>query len=94
MVDSKTVEYIAHLSRLELKPQDIPHFVKELNEVLTYVEQLNMVDTSAVSLVQKSDSAPTVLRDDHPQQSLPPNELLKNGPSVKRGFFAIPKVIR
>jgi aspartyl/glutamyl-tRNA(Asn/Gln) amidotransferase C subunit len=33
------------------------------------------------------------MREDEPAPSLPPDKLLQNGPKVKNGYFAVPKII-
>ncbi len=93
MVDVKTVNTIANLSRLEIADENKPYLQEQLGKILIYVEQLREVDTTGVLptafLVPEHDS----LRDDIAVDSLTIDDALSNGPLVTKGHFAIPKVI-
>jgi len=93
VIERKTVEHIANLARLEVSQEEIASFTRELGSVLDYIEQLNAADTEKVEptafMVPEHDS----LRDDTIKESLPLEKFLQIGPSVKKGFFAVPKVI-
>jgi aspartyl-tRNA(Asn)/glutamyl-tRNA(Gln) amidotransferase subunit C len=93
MIDKKTVEYIAQLARLEVTEQEKELFVKELSAVLEYVEFLKGAPTGGIEPTAYATAEHNPLRDDVVQESLPAGKLLQNGPSVKKGFFAVPKVI-
>ena len=93
MVDRAVVEKIASLARLELSDVEKDAHAHDLAAVLGYIEQLNAVDTEGVEptayLVPEHDP----LRDDTVVPSLSKDAALANGPKVKNGFFAVPKVI-
>jgi aspartyl-tRNA(Asn)/glutamyl-tRNA(Gln) amidotransferase subunit C len=93
MIDREKVLQIAKLARLHLSEQEIEHFTAQLGSIFEFVEQLNGVDTSGVEPTCFMEPGHDPLRDDSEKPSLPVEETLKNGPSVKKGFFAIPKVI-
>ena len=93
MVDIETVEKITNLARLELSDADKQAMADEMGKILEYVEQLQKVDTAGVEPTAYMESERDVLRDDVPHKSLSPEELLKNGPKVSKGHFAVPKVI-
>ncbi len=93
MIERKTVEHIANLARLEVSEEEMVSFTRELGSILDYVEQLNAVDTENVEPTAFMVPAHDPLRDDTIQKSLPAEKILQNGPVVKKGFFAVPKVI-
>ena len=93
MIDREKVLHIAELARLQLSEQEINDFTGQLGSIFEFVEQLNSVDTSSIDPTCFMEPAHDPMRDDVEQPSLPVDEALKNGPSVKKGFFAIPKVI-
>jgi aspartyl-tRNA(Asn)/glutamyl-tRNA(Gln) amidotransferase subunit C len=93
MIGRKDVEYIAELARLELSESEIESFSHQLATTLTYIEQLNQVDTDQVEPTAFLAPEHDPLRDDVAQPSLPSEQALRNGPKVTRGCFAIPKVI-
>ena len=93
MIDKKVVEYIANLARLELTEDEKASFTDELGSILEYVEKLSSADTEGVEPTSFMVSEHDPMRDDMEKESLPANKALQNGPSVKKGFFAVPKVI-
>jgi aspartyl-tRNA(Asn)/glutamyl-tRNA(Gln) amidotransferase subunit C len=93
MIDREQVLKIAKLARLQLTEQEISDFTGQLGSIFEFVEQLNKVDTSSIDPTCFMEPEHDSLRDDSEKPSLPVEEALKNGPSVKKGFFAIPKVI-
>jgi len=93
MVDIATVEKIANLSRLEIDDDKKEYMVEQMNKIVDYVEQLQSVDTEGVAPMSFMAPDHGSLRDDIAVDSLTNEEALKNGPSVSKGHFAVPKVI-
>lgn len=93
MIEKKTVEYVADLARLGLTDGEKILFTKELGAIITYIDQLNQADTDHVEPTAYIETAHNALRDDIPQECLSAEKALENGPVVKKGFFAVPKVI-
>ena len=55
-VDAQTVRRIAHLARIAVADDEIPHLQAELNAILAFVEQLAAVDVAkAVAAAAVSD---------------------------------------
>ena len=94
MIDKKTVEHIARLAQLELSEEEKELYTKDLGSVLDYVKQLNNADTESVEPTSFLVPEHNPLREDAALESLSKDETLSNGPNVKNGFFAIPKVIQ
>jgi aspartyl-tRNA(Asn)/glutamyl-tRNA(Gln) amidotransferase subunit C len=93
MIDKDVVKHIAHLSRLALSEEEAESYSHQLGSILTYVEQLDKIDTAGIEPTAFIAPAHDPLREDTVKQSLPPDKLLANGPKVTRGHFAVPKVI-
>lgn len=92
-VDSKTVDEIAHLARLEFDESSKPGMIKDLNRMLAFIDKLNEIDTSSVEpLIYMSDEK-NVLRADEPEITLSQKEALKNAPKKDSDYFKAPKVI-
>ena len=47
-ITKKEVRYIARLANLELSEEAITQYSKDMEEILTYVDKLNELDTSDV----------------------------------------------
>jgi aspartyl-tRNA(Asn)/glutamyl-tRNA(Gln) amidotransferase subunit C len=86
------VTYVADLARLRLSPEEIATFQKQLSDVLGYVDQLNEVDVSQVSLLGESDLK-NVLRADVLVPSLPVAEALANAPAQENNLIVVPRMI-
>jgi len=93
MIDRKQVEQIARLARLRLSEQETEEYTRQLGSIFEFVEQLKKADTASVEPTCFMEPSHDTLRDDREKPSLARDELLQNAPLVKKGFFAVPKVI-
>ncbi|MCX6138626.1 MAG: Asp-tRNA(Asn)/Glu-tRNA(Gln) amidotransferase subunit GatC [Ignavibacteriales bacterium] len=87
------VEHIAALARLEFSDVEKEQFTHQLNEILSYVEKLNELDTAAVEPLSHVIELDNVFRDDIIQPSLSAEIALSNAPSRSDSHFKVPKVI-
>ena len=89
------VAAIAALAQLELEPDELDLFAKQLGDILAYAEEVQQVDTTGVpptaSVVMRHPSD----RDDALAPSLDRDEALANAPdaAVDAGLFKVPRVI-
>ena len=93
MITRDDVLHIARLARLELSEDEVEHYTEQLGAILEYIDQLNQVDTSDVESTRIVAPVHDPLRDDIEQPSLTHEQIMQNGPVVKKDSFAIPKVI-
>ncbi len=89
----KDVEYVARLARLSLSDEEKEEFTTQLDDILTYMDKLNEVDTTGVEPTSHVISIKNVLRDDNVRESPPPEPSLKNAPEAERAFYKVPKII-
>ena len=92
-IDREVVKKIAKLSRLKLTVAQTDTTAKELSEVLVFVKKLEKIDTSSVSPMTTVTPMESKERSDKISDGNYPDEILRNAPSVKEGFFSVPKVI-
>jgi aspartyl-tRNA(Asn)/glutamyl-tRNA(Gln) amidotransferase subunit C len=97
-VTVEEVERVAELAHLELKPEETPAMLRDLNAILDYVAQLNELDTKGVMpLAQVSElqdgQGCGVLREDVPMPSLDRAAVMTQAPETDGVFFKVPKVI-
>jgi aspartyl-tRNA(Asn)/glutamyl-tRNA(Gln) amidotransferase subunit C len=92
-VDAATVRRIAHLARIAVRNDEVPHLAGELNAILAFVEQLAEVDvegvepmTSVMPLVMKK--RPDVVDDGGIA-----DDVVANAPATENHFFLVPKVV-
>jgi aspartyl-tRNA(Asn)/glutamyl-tRNA(Gln) amidotransferase subunit C len=92
-VDHETLHKIAHLARLEVRPEEEQPLIDSLNDVLTWMEQLNEIDTTGVEPLTHISAELNVLREDVVAHQLPREQALKNAPDKTESYFQVPKVI-
>lgn len=92
-VTEKQVEYIANLARLNLTADEKPRLVRDMNNILAYIDQLNELDTSEVEPLAHVIPLPESFREDLPLPPLDHAEALKNAPDADSDYFRVPKVI-
>lgn len=92
-VTLEDVRHVARLARLSFTEEEEQKLVADLNAILTYMEQLNRLDTSEVEPLTHVMDFGTVLRADTPVPSLARDEVLKNAPAHTETFFRVPKVL-
>lgn len=85
---------IAALARLELTPEELDLFTRQLGDILTYVEQIGTLDTTGVAPTSHVLNRP-VDRQDEPRPSLSRANVLRNAPdgAPEAGLFKVPRVI-
>jgi len=93
VIDDKTLENIAHLARLEFVDDEKEKIKNDLSRMLSFIDQLNELDTSNVEpLIYLSDRI-NVLRNDEVHQEITQKEALKNAPLKDSDYFKVPKTI-
>lgn len=95
-ITRKDVEYVAGLAHLSLTNEEINRFQKDLDSILTYMDQLNRLDTTHVepmAQVLAPAASNVAVRDDRLAPSLPRPEVLAAAPDATDTFVKVPKVI-
>ena len=92
-VTRKDVEHIAELARLKFNDQELENFTEQLNDILSYVEKLNELDTENVKPLSHPVEGENVFREDKVKPSVERIKALKNSPDSDDEFFKVPKVI-
>ena len=92
-VDLETVDKIAHLARLELSDVEKQETMKDMNRILTFMDKLSEVDTSAVEPLVYMTADVNVQREDMVREDITHDEALLNAPEKDADFFHVAKVI-
>jgi len=92
-LDKAIVAHIAKLARIAVSEQDLPTVARELSGILTWIEQLDKVDTSAVAPLTSVVEATLRLRDDVVTDGGQRDAVLANATAATQGFFVVPKVV-
>lgn len=92
-LDTAAVAKIARLARLKMDPEALAPMAAELNQILSFVEQLDEVDTAGVAPMTSVVAMSLKMRDDAVTDGGNPEAVLKNAPAVEQGFYTVPKVV-
>ena len=92
-VDKKTVDRIATLAKLTFDEEEKNEITNDLNKMLSFVDQLNEVDTEGVDPLIYMLDEQTPLREDQIIQSISQEDALSNAPEKDTDFIKVPKVL-
>ncbi len=92
-IDTGQVHEIARLARLRLTDDEVARMARELDAILTHIEELRQIDTSAVEPMTHAVPFDCPMRDDRVGPMLEVDEALANAPRREEGFFAVPRVV-
>ena len=90
----RDVENIAHLARLAIAEDQLPVYVDSLSKILSFVEQLNAADTSAVEpMAHPLAEQVQRLRPDEVVDVEQRDKYQRNAARIEAGLYLVPKVI-
>lgn len=91
---TEDVKYIAQLAKLKFKEEELESFTHKFNEILSYVEKLNELNTDEIEPMEYPIDNVNVFREDINMGSIDTYEALKNAPDTDGTYFIVPKVIK
>lgn len=92
-VTKEDLQNVAVLSRLSISAEQEEKYLGQLDEFLTYVENLAAIDTENVEPTTYALPMQNVFREDEVKESLDRDEALLNAPLKEDGYFKVPKVL-
>lgn len=92
-ITKETVEYVAHLGRLELDPQEIEQYTRQIDSILQYMDSLSALDTDGVEPTSHPVPVNCVMREDVEKASFTADESVSNAPERIDTFFKVPPII-
>lgn len=94
-MDHAGVMRLAALAKLDISNAERDTFASQITDILTYVDQIQAVDTSGVTGTSHPLPMDAAWREDEPVPSLTTEAALSNAPDAGRsaGLFRVPKVI-
>ncbi|SFK63328.1 Asp-tRNA(Asn)/Glu-tRNA(Gln) amidotransferase subunit GatC [Methylophaga sulfidovorans] len=92
-LDKHDVEKIAHLARLSIQEDDIPHYARDLNNILNLVDQLSAADTNGILPMAHPLDAHQRLRPDTVTEINHREAFQAIAPKTEAGVYLVPKVI-
>ena len=92
-VDAATVRRIAHLARIAVTDDEVPHLQGELNAMLAFVEQLSEADVDGVEPMTSVTPMEMKKRADVVDDGEIADKVVANAPASDNHFFLVPKVV-
>jgi aspartyl-tRNA(Asn)/glutamyl-tRNA(Gln) amidotransferase subunit C len=92
-VDRATVAQIAKLARIRVPEDQLDALAGELSNILTWIEQLDELDTEGVAPMTSAVEVILPRRADAVTDGGYPDKVVANAPEAAHGFFVVPKVV-
>lgn len=87
------VKQIAHLARLAVNDEDLPGHARNLSDILSFVEAMNAVDTTAVEPMAHPLDMAQRLRPDLVLEENQRELFQSIAPATEAGLYLVPRVI-
>lgn len=87
------IKYLESLARITLSEEEEKKVGGELQDILTYIDMLNELDTDGVEAMSHCFPVTNVMRDDVVSESMTPEEITANAPEAQDGCFVVPKTV-
>lgn len=92
-VNKETIEDVANLARLNLTDEEKEKLMHDMENITSYIDILNKLDTSEIEPIEHVLPIKNVFREDEVRDSYPKDKMLMNSPSEEDGCLKVPKVI-
>ena len=89
-IDRDEAARIAALAHLEFDEPGLERMAAEMTKILSYIDQLKEVDVAGF---EERGRTVTPFREDEPRPSVDREQVARNAPAWRDGFFVVPKVI-
>jgi len=87
------IKQVAHLARLQLSPDQVGHYAKQLSNIFEMVGQLSRAQTDAVAPMAHPLEMTQRLRADVVTEPNQRDLFQAHAPAVQDGLYLVPKVI-
>ncbi len=92
-INKDTVYKVADLARIEIKEEEVESLTAEMNKILTFMDQLNELDTTGVEPLVYMNEEANIWREDVAKNEISVADGLKNSAKHNESFFFVPKII-
>ena len=87
------IKYLETLARINLTDEEEKKVGGELQDILSYIDMLNELDTDGVEAMSHCFPVTNVMREDEVQPSMSADEIVANAPESQDGCFVVPKTV-
>ena len=92
-MDKETVATISYLSRLSFDKENEEKIIKDLENIIKFVDQLDGVDTSDIEPLKSPLEKTAKTRNDQISAENRKEQFLKNAPDANEDYFLVPRVV-
>ncbi len=92
-MDKKTVTTISYLSRLKIDDEKEEKIIEDLDNIIKFVDQLNIIDTLDVAPLTNPLEKTAKTRKDIVTAKNLKKDLLEVAPSSNDDYFLVPRVV-
>lgn len=87
------IKYLESLARITLTDDEEKKVGEQLQELLTYIDMLTVLDTDGIEAMSHAFSLTNVLRKDEVECNMTAEEIIANAPESKNNMFVVPKTV-
>ena len=91
-IDKRTLEHLAKLARIKLEPAEEEKLLKDLGEILGYVQELQSVDVSSVEPMTGGTDLKNIFREDTERENTNRGAGVDAFPEKQDGYLKVPPV--
>lgn len=92
-ITNELITHLEKLGRISLTEEQRASSKKDLQDILTYIDTLNELDTDGAEPLSHSFPVTNVFREDIVKNEPKPEEILANAPRQADGCFRVPKTV-
>lgn len=92
-ITREDVQYVAGLAQLSLDAETEERLVREMGNILSYMDKLNELNTDGVEPMMHVMEVSNVFREDEVGVSLDRDAVFKNAPKTDGEFFIVPRIL-
>ena len=87
------VDHISQLAAIELSDEEKKMFQSQLENILSYIDQLNEINISDIHDEDKIKLSLNNLRNDDSKKSISQEYVQKNAPEFNNNHISVPKIL-
>jgi aspartyl-tRNA(Asn)/glutamyl-tRNA(Gln) amidotransferase subunit C len=92
-INRELLDKMAHLARLEFEEKDAEKMMRDMTDIVNWVEKLKEVDTDGIEPLTTMSHEVNSLREDEVGEHLGHDRALLHAPKKDADYFRVPKVL-
>jgi len=92
-INKSDIDHLASLSALNLNEEEEEEYAKDLEEILSFVDKINSLDTNNITESTVALDSVNVFRKDEVKESFDRELLMQNAPSSNGIAYQLPPIL-